>query len=437
MEAKEILIRLEIIKLAIGIGDRDTIVIQNNVLKNLNDIRLNEVISLLDGKNYRQALYLIKDYISKSDIKIDFNIFDTSEEERILGVEDMLKMSPLARETIKDYKKSSYTDDDLEGFAKNIEKPISYDQENISDTEHDKVSNNVKEIETKESIEVKENIEKALKQADKDTPLDEINSKVVGNHSVKESRKTALSKYKTLRDKFARKDKKSIDKSEKTSKDSLKNSQEIEKGSEKEKHIEKISSANNKEKTSKKIEEDISNNEIYAPIPHIEHKFRQAFILYPPIKENDIWVEEAIKFLKFTSKNSFTENDVRVLLNEFDFYVERNDIAKAAQILLLASTTESKYAQFLLARELFSGRVLRRDLKKSFLLMKSLANVFYPEAVCDLGQFYEYGIGVPKDRKVAIRLYEKAFELGVSRATKHINRLKESNSFLSTVFKIK
>ncbi len=124
-------------------------------------------------------------------------------------------------------------------------------------------------------------------------------------------------------------------------------------------------------------------------------------------------------------------------MDDYYLYLDKGDIAKAAQILLLAASTDANFAKFILARELFSGKVIVRDIKKSFELMKSLANEFYPDAVCDLAQFYEYGIGVPKDKNVALKLYEKAFQLGVNRATKHINRLKESNGLLSSIFKLK
>jgi len=483
MEVKEIQARLEIIKLATTIGDHDTIVYQCNILKDLNSSKINEIISLLLSKNYRQALYLIKNYLSEMGRISEYEVYGADEEgERVLDIEDMLRMSPLAKDTIKDYKRSIYTDDDLETFAKNIEKPISQEYEQMVSYDNQESNSFIQDIEeeAKENIKAKaevtsensidkdkeERVTNAINSANIDTPLDEISAEVLGESS-KKSRNKTISKYKTLREKFARKEPKADAKELKTSNVAKSILNKVNKQDKpldnevkenKEEIVENINTKKEEEKTivkeeltlnsvnkgesklskEKKLENEKKDSEIiYSPIPHIEQKFRQAFILYPPIKENDIWVEEVVKFLKHIAKNSFTERDVKILLDEYDFFLEKKDIAKASQVLLLAASTESKHAQFILARELFSGKILVRDLKKSFELMKSLANVFYPDAVCDLAQFYEYGIGVPKDKTIAIKLYEKAFQLGVERATRHITRLKESNSFFSTIFKMK
>jgi len=480
MEAKEILARLEIVKLATTIGEHDTIEIQANHLIAANSSRLNEICTLLNSKNYRQALYLIKGYISDMGETERFNNIDFSDDsEKVLDIEDMLRMSPLAKETIRDYKRSAYTNDDLEAFAKNIEVSPTVEYNNMVNNyipqepkeiqkelkQNNYVDNVEKEIKKNQKIkeEIRSGIEEtqeskdiatAVENADKETPLDEISAEVLGDKTRK-SRSKVLSKYKTLRAKFS---KKSLSKEDGLNKQIQESKETIraEDNNLKQKNIEsnklEVNTTLKDSITENKIEENIESKlskeekeisekkdleTIYSPVPYIEEKFRQAFILYPPLKESEVWVEEVIKFLKYVAKNSFTERDVKSFLDEYDYYLEKKDIARASQVLLLASATESEYAQFILARELFAGKVLNRDLKKSFTVMKYLANKFYPEAVCDLGQFYEYGIGVPKDKKVAIRLYEKAFELGVSRATKHINRLKESSGLLSTIFKLK
>ena len=506
MNTKEIQTRLNIIKSAVEIGDTDTIFLQSSRLKTLNIKKIDEITTLLDSKNYRQALYLIKTFLSENSMldSTNFNNFE-DDSEKVLGIEDMLKMSPLAKETIKEYKSSTYTQDDLEAFAKNIEVPISkaYDEEytkpkNYEDTlekiqqEQETVEEEPKNIakedieKAEDKIEVKEDIDEkieieeksvaentedeikeeaenelnefdsAVENVDKDTPLDEISAQVLGKKENK-PRKKVMSKYKTLRAKFAKKDKTNGDENiQELKKSSVAKSvldkaksigskinvSEFKKGIAKKSDTKEIKKAVATETSAKNNEEQKVNskkvnqsNDIYSPIPHIEQKFRQAFVLYPPNKESDIWVEEVIKFLKFVSANSYTEKDIKRFFEEYDYFLEKGDISRASQVLLLASATDSKYAKFLLARELFQGRVLKRDLKKSYTLMKDLANQFYPDAICDLAQFYEYGIGVPKDKKTAVKLYEKAFELGVDRATKHINRIKESGGFFSSLLK--
>ena len=486
MDLKEIQSRLEIIKIATHINDTDTIVLQTAHLKKANDAKIDEIIELLSGRNFRQALYLIKTYNSESGYSSISEIED-SETEKVLDIEDMLRMSPLAKETIREYKSSKYTQDDLEAFAKNIDTPVS-EAYNLNDKNQEdsyaKTFENIqnKQVEsTKEKLEVKDdNIEPShdeLAKNHKDTPLDEMKIEPK-KEETKQNRTQVLSKYKTLREKFAKKDKKdTLEKKETLSKSSIaqsvldkaknigekfKNedaSKELEKSKQepakkeplktdvkKSEFVKKVDKTPKKaakkidkepKKEDKQVAKSSSENNIYPPIPHIEQKFRQAFVLYPPNKESEVWVEVVIKFLKTLSLNSYTDKDVKEFLNEYKFYLDKGDIAKASQVLLLAAATDSKYAQFILARELFNGRVLRRDLKKSYAIMKNLANSFYPDAICDLAQFYEYGIGVPKDKKVAIKLYEKAFELGVDRATKHINRIKESGGIFSSLLKLK
>ena len=51
----------------------------------------------------------------------------------------------------------------------------------------------------------------------------------------------------------------------------------------------------------------------------------------------------------------------------------------------------------------------------------------YPEALCDLGQFYENGIGTKKDKKRAEHLYKDAMDFGIKRAKTHFERLKQQN----------
>ena len=452
MDSKEIKNRLEIIKLAATIGDSDTIVLQSSHLKSLENNKIDEIILLLNSKNYRQAIYLIKSFLDDNDM-LESDIIDNDVAEKVLGVEDMLRMSPLAKETIKEYKSTAYTQDDLEAFAKNIEVPIA-DEYNMNDTSKKTYEEKFMEVQEKQPeitqpIELKElktegetkEFDNAIESVDKDTPLDEISAEVL-NTKKKTDRSNVLSTYNTLRAKFAKKEKAqennehdNVDIKIDTVDKPISNL-EVNRN---EKNINKDNTNdNNKDEDSVKNKKENMKegyDDIYPPIPHIEQKFRQAFVLYPPNKESEVWIEEVIKFLKHVSANSYTDSDVKSFLDEYKFYLDKGDIARAAQVLLLAGATDSKYAKFILARELFNGKVLKRDLKKSYTAMKNLASKHYPDAFCDLAQFYEYGIGVPKDKKTALKLYEKAFELGVNRATKHINRIRESGGFLSSFFK--
>ncbi len=87
-------------------------------------------------------------------------------------------------------------------------------------------------------------------------------------------------------------------------------------------------------------------------------------------------------------------------------------------------------------RELFKGEVLEKNDTEAFNLINSLADQNYPEAICDLGQFYEYGIAIAKDKHMAKLLYEEAAELGVERAKRHYERLKGSKGVIGILKKL-
>jgi len=430
MDNREIAKRLEIVKLAIDIKDFDVISLQSAYLNSTGNQELIEIANLLNKDSYKQAQYLIKKYLESHETSIDLDFEDDSL--KVLNVEDMLKMSPIAKETIREFKRRGYTKEDLEAFAKNIQVPPiqeydkvdvdKYVEENILE----KSENNFEEKESKdiskqvettnETTNIKEdasdeesniNKEDTFKDIDSNTPLDEI-SKEVLKEDNKKKRVKVLSSYKTLRAKFGRKDKK----------------EETEKKNVKEKENSKIQQ---EEKKSQK-------EGIYPPIAHLTEKYREYFVLYPPIKESEIWLEEIATTIDRLSNNSYTDVDIENIYDEYEYYLQKGELAKAAQFLLLLATTDSKYAKFILARELFKGKVLKRDIQKSYALMVELAKGGYANAICDLGQFYEYGIVVNEDKKRALKLYEKAFELGVNRATKHINRIKENSGIFKKLF---
>jgi len=155
--------------------------------------------------------------------------------------------------------------------------------------------------------------------------------------------------------------------------------------------------------------------DIYIPITPIQH-------ISPKVKE----------WLNALSVTTYSEADIANILKD-STSVEETDKAEAAQLLLLAAASASEYAQFTLARALYKGTLLERDLDGSFKIMSQLAyKQKYPEALCDLAQFYENGVSVDIDTLQAETLYKEAVDLGVQRALKHYKRLqKESEGFFS------
>ena len=135
------------------------------------------------------------------------------------------------------------------------------------------------------------------------------------------------------------------------------------------------------------------------------------------------------------STDGYSEEDIDTMIKKIEaLSVEHKE--EAAQLLLITAATESKYAQFRLARILYKGDILQKNLSESFTIINRLAtHDDYPEAICDLAQFYEYGIGIDKDKKKAEFLYEEAMNSGIKRAMDHYERIKKQNSGLFSFLK--
>ena len=174
----------------------------------------------------------------------------------------------------------------------------------------------------------------------------------------------------------------------------------------------------------------------YKAIPYIDQKFKNMQVQYPSTEALNERFTSADQWLLQISNEGYTERDVEAVMQKIDTLREENP-SEAAQLLLISAATESKYAQFRLARTLYKGDILQKNLPEAFTLINRLAvNDNYPEAICDLAQFYEYGIGIDKDKEKAVMLYEEAMDLGIKRASEHFERLnKQTSGFFSFLTK--
>jgi hypothetical protein len=170
----------------------------------------------------------------------------------------------------------------------------------------------------------------------------------------------------------------------------------------------------------------------YAKFAYMGQKFRNMMHQYPQLEEYEGGVMEEVRdFIHMVSTRDYTERQIEAVIDRYQELKEQGKRAEAAQMLIVAATTESTFAQFMLARELFKGEVLKQDYPESFTQINRLAEEDYPEAICDLGQLYEYGIGIDKNKRHALLLYEEAAEMGVDRAKGHYDRLKNTNPIQS------
>lgn len=168
----------------------------------------------------------------------------------------------------------------------------------------------------------------------------------------------------------------------------------------------------------------IVNN--YPKIPQISKKLLYMNQLYTPsVYDEDEIYDSVEAMLDKIAMEGYSENDIEEALRDVEALTLSNDIAQAAQLLLVCASSESKFGQFMLGRALYQGILLQKNVDASFELMHNLALNRYPEALCDLGQFYEYGIGTKKNLKEAKRCYKEAMDLGIQRAQTHYHHLKK------------
>jgi len=180
------------------------------------------------------------------------------------------------------------------------------------------------------------------------------------------------------------------------------------------------------------ISNDYTNQ--YAPIEHIEEKFQNILKQYPQTQPKVTLFESTQRWLEKIKTEGYSEDNVEEII-EYIKQISKQNRSEASQLLLLTACCESKYATFILARELYKGDLLEQDINQSFDLMYQLAiNENYPEAICDLAQFYEYGVGVKADKKQALKLYDEAMQQGITRAMRHYDRLSKQKRKLFKLF---
>jgi hypothetical protein len=173
----------------------------------------------------------------------------------------------------------------------------------------------------------------------------------------------------------------------------------------------------------------------YQAISYIDQKFKNMNNQYPPTHiSHDLFPSVDTWLLKITNEG-YSEAEVEAMIKKTEQLSQTNK-SEAAQLLLITAATQSKYAHFRLARALFKGEILQKNPAEAFTIINRLAvNDDYPEAICDLAQFYEKGIGISKDKKKAEDLYKEAMDLGIQRAMDHYERLRKENKGLFSAFR--
>jgi hypothetical protein len=365
--------RLKIINLAISITDIDTIQLQILKLNQIKtDIALQEIITTLHANNYAKAQSLIQEYLD-----------NPPREEVIQRVDNVEIDAPtnLYEEIPQDETPIEIKLDDM----------LKIQQDSYEQTIQESISQKKEEID----------FDSLLSISQEDVLKDNIDIDISSNNSSVDSSETL---------EFVTGD---------IPKDTyLDNNQNI---------SQKSQINNTKEKSN-------NFNGKYSAIPHIEEKFQNILKQYPQTQPKITLFESTQRWLEKIKNEGYSEENIEEII-EYIKQISKKNKSEASQLLLLTACCDSNYATFILARELYRGNLIEQDINQSFDLMYQLAiNESYPEAICDLAQFYEYGIGVKADKKQALKLYDEAMQLGITRAMRHYDRLSKQKKKLFSLF---
>jgi len=380
--------RLSIIKLAISITDIETIQLQMLKLTPIKtDTKIQEILTLLQAGSYAQSQALITNYIDDEHEEI---LQRTSQKEE-------LSISPEEQSIIDEFQLFVTTS------SNESKKPT--------------------EIDINDFAPIAPKITKDKPSVDFDSLLNlDANDILVNNINIDVSEKP--------KDTFFSDKKEALDISD-IPKDTF-----FDTNSENE-LTQNNPSNSNEEKKELEIEEvleeqkedikEIQTPQKYNPIPDIAQKLIAMKYKYPLIQKVHEKFDTVDSLLNKIANDGYSETEIEEMISYIKKLIEKSKYTESAQLLLVCAATESQFAQFMLARELYTGSVLTKNIPEAFTLMNTLAIKDYPEALCDLGQFYENGIGTTPDLLKAEGLYKEALHLGIKRAKKHYNRLRKLN----------
>lgn len=406
--------RLQIIKLAISITDIETIQLQVAKLRLLEgDKQIEEIVNKLDTKNYAQAQNLITDYIDTPIQKIHQRI--TPENNYSKTEQELIeKFDFIVKEDDKEDNTESVEETKPFSYASSRTKNIDYEsllqlgvedvlQDNISIKMTQKDNNKNDFFDTKEEP-------KRLETEDipRDTFFDDIQEEEKPL-KVQQDEKTATSKHETKPE--------ADDKAEEN------NALEISESTQKETD-EKSESGDTPSKVSPK--EEHTEVTLYKPLLTIKQKFYEISQNYPPLYTSEQYYPSVHTWLMRIAYHGYSEKKVYEVIGKARKLAQstlHQNKAEAAELILLSASTEDRFAKLIFARELYKGELFEKNISDAFKLIIKLARMGYPEALCDLGQFYEHGIGINKDKKLAKQLYKKSMDRGLKRAKKHYDRL--------------
>ncbi|UFH59953.1 tetratricopeptide repeat protein [Sulfurovum mangrovi] len=414
--------RLSIIKLAISMTDIETIQQQISKLRLLKeDLQIQKIIDALESESYAQAQNLIQAYIDAPIQEVHQRVSNGKQEESYSRREqELIDQFDLFITDNHSEEKSEIVD--INQYLKRS-RVASNEKKDPSEVDFDKLLEMDESEPMETEVPLSSHGEATVSESDKEPqeplPITDTTSE---DTFLAEEVITA-----PLQDESF---------SEETTEESLSPQEE-----ESETTAETVT-AQEKETVPSKTE-DISGDTVdreddqtqYRPIFSIREQFHDASEKYPPVTSTTQLYDSVEQWIdQISDEHGYKKTDVeKTVIEALKLAEEAIDSkgAEAAELLLLSGLTEDAFGQLILARELFKGRLFEKNIAEAFERIEQLAEKEYPEAICDLAQFYEHGIGTQKNRKKAKALYKEAMQLGIKRAQKHFERLNKERGLFS------
>lgn len=448
--------RLEIIKIAIFMSDDETIRLQLLKLEYFEENeQLDKIIDLLKRKNYGQAQVLISEYLNNSrtpnkqgvkeneDILKQANI-SNNDSKSIVDDFGMLKSSSLSNkhglQSTNQNIKQDKTKDTITSYiggSKNFE---------LSLDEIEKIPSRKQTTDTpqKEKVDFsdifttskKEKISTEEKQQ-KITPEEEIvtkekNSDLEDNDQVTENQPEETIEQEEINFESEEYETENKEENNELNEENLDDDLEM---------LITADSEVGNTNIDMTLEENLESRESanpydkkYPPVSDIFHKFQNIALFHIGDKNYTLHKSSA-NWMHRISKVGYKEIEILKIAKYIQKLKEQKEHNEAIQLALICCATESNLGKLIFARELYKGDIVEQDHFKACEMTKELALLDYPEALCDLGQYCEHGIGTKKSLEYALHFYKKAYDLGLDRASILYKNLKKKKGLFSFLFK--
>ncbi|MDD5359381.1 MAG: hypothetical protein PHI02_03845 [Sulfurovaceae bacterium] len=442
--------RLEIIKIAIFMSDDETIRLQLLKLEYFQgNEQLDKIISLLKNKNYGQVQVLISEYLNnseaanKKDEKENEDTLEYSkndyEKKSVVDEFGMLKSSKLSdKHGLQSANQNIQQDKPKDSITSYV---VGCNNFELSADEIEKIPSKkqtIKSIPPREKVDFSD-----IFITSKDNKKTEPKQEEPKEEEIKEEEpKQEEPKQEEIKEEEPKEEEinfESLDSSEELLDESDKLKNEIlEEDLEMLVDIDIETSDSNAETVS---EDDLENKETnslydkkYSPVSDIFHKFQNIALFHIEDKNYTLHKSSA-NWMHRISKTGYKEIEILKISKYIQKLKETKQNDEAMQLALICCATGSNLGKLIFARELYKGDIVEQDHLKACEMTKELALLDYPEALCDLGQYCEHGIGTNKNLEYALHFYQKAYDLGLERANILHKNLKGKKGLFYFLFK--